>query len=331
MGRWETLHWLAVAYMAFLALLFIGLPALVVALILKASPRPALRRLARVLLAADATTFAVMIGAGAGPLLSNLWQGYGTYRRTYHLTDPRVLAGVSFPASSTVYLNEDGSIARGTLPVPAVIAGLPLVGEFGTEGWGPAYKGTLAAPFEVEGVPCKAGQVWWLPGARVSCVLDRGYTFAGHDLAAGTRITLNILTTGERHLEAGTLSHPELLFNVLWPAGSVLGSTSATATPERLAHGSVPEGERVDLCLMSGETVSIPGATLHGTITYSVKGEQRRVTSGCYPALEGPLMGPRYPDDGYVEVGADRYVEGRRQGADLPWRWDDSSPSDQAF
>lgn len=327
MGRQEALYWLVVAYGAFLALLFVRLPFLVIALVLRSSGRPASRRLSHVLLAVDAVAVAVTVGAASMPLLGKLRLAYRTSQRTYSLSQPRVLAGVLFPAGSTVRLNEDGTIERGTVPVPTVVAGLPLIGEFGTGDWLQAFQGILAVPVEVEGVPCAAGPVWSLQGASISCILGRGYAYAGHELAPGQPVTVNILTTGERRLVGGTLLRPELLFDVPWPAGTVFGSTAAAATPEQLAHGPVPPADQIDLCLMSGQTVSIPGATLHGTITYSVKRGQSRVWSGCHLQVAGPMITPSYPDDGYAEVGPDHYLGGSR-GTGPAWRWDNNCTSD---
>ena len=70
-------------------------------------------------------------------------------------------------------------------------------------------------------------------------------------------------------------------------------------------------------------TATVPGAILHGAVTFAIDGAQQTVSPGCFTAGLG-LQDPSEP--GRVKVGPDRYRWGRRQDAALPWQWSDSGP-----
>ncbi len=312
------------AFTALVGMAVIGVPLLVVALVLLTSPDPSRRRLARVFLAIDAAGLLLLVVA----LVPEIQQEKQADRRqraydsrTMHLAEPQLLAGVAFPAGSTVHLNEDGSIDKGALPVPTLIDGLPLIGDF--ESSAMTLDGTLAAPAEVAGVPCAAGAVRWYKGDSVDCTLEHGIAVAGHDLAAGAQIDV-----AGRMLYAGRLAHAELLFDVLWPAGTVLHGTSAS--PEQLAHASAPTDDasvsrdgKVSLCPPGNQTVQVPGIMLHGKVSYQVANDgSRLVYAGC-PDRDQPLE-----SDGYITAGADRHSRGRQANTGSPWQWDDYQTPD---
>ena len=114
--------------------------------------------------------------------------------RTLNLAAPQVVSGIPFPAGSTLHMTQDGSIDRGNVPVPTHIADMLLVGEFeiGLQG----IKGTLAAPAEIDGVPCAADKVYrdkdwgheW--PSHVACILARGTAVNGHDVAESTKVAV---------------------------------------------------------------------------------------------------------------------------------------------
>ncbi len=328
MGRWDALFWFMATGALLPAMVFVGVPVLVAALALRRSPRLGLRCLAVALLAIDAAGMAALLVAVAH-VATYMWQTDQKRRvdqaRTFHLATPQVVAGTALPAGSTVHLNEDGSIEHGTVPVPTSIAGLLLVGDFALAPFG--VGGTLAVPAELDGAPCGAGRVWWREAGEVSCMLERGYSFAGHELAAGTRVETYDNRPGPRRLQTGTLAQPEWLFDVSWPAGTVLRGTSTP--PEGLAHGPPPD-EVVQLCLVPGQAVAIPGATLHGAVTFEARGTERTLYPGCDGSMYDAghdAGGDGRSRDGYAEVGPDRYVRGRKPDEASLWQWGNDDPA----
>ncbi len=327
--RQAGLFWFFVGAATGTGLLVVGLPLLVIAVVLFRRPRghrPVLRRsLASLLLLVDGAMLVVTLAAFFVPqLCDSILRGYLQYSQTYHLTAPRVLAGVRFPAGSTVFMDGD-DIDHGDVPVPTVIAGVPLVGEF-VANHEVVGLGTLAAPAEVRGVPCGSGRVSFSTGGSISCILSREFSFVGHALAPGQPISISSIEGYGRWLEEGTLARPERLFDVLWPTGSILsGIQDETARPE--GSPGLPD-LRAEVCLLSDEAVPIPGATLHGTLTYSVLGEKRWVASGCGHLDEKDRAGSR---EGYAEVGRHRFVQGQRSSGKSSWSWGDdgSNGSDE--
>ena len=238
--------------------------------------------------------------------------------RTLVLAPSQVVSGVPFPAGTTLHMSEDGSVDRGVVPVPTAIAGLLLVGEFeiGLQG----VTGTLAEPAEIDGVPCAADEVYrdkdwgheW--PAHVECILARGTAINDHDVAEGTKVAVSSKPSGERQLYIGTLAHAELLFDVTWPAGTVLHATAAS--PQRLAHAPASPGEDVSFCTPEGQDVSVPGVVLHGKVGYDVRENGR--------ALESCDEKDRPDDhDGYAAAGAEQHTRGSQANTGSPWKWDD--------
>ena len=317
--KWSGLFWFVVGAGGCAALLVVGLPLLVFAIVLLRRPpgrRPVLRRLsAGVLLTVDAAMLVVTLAAFFAPrLCENILLAYVRYSETYHLSAPRVLAGVHFPAGSTVFMDGD-DIDHGTLPVPTVIAGVPLVGEFVANHEAVAL-GTLASPAEVAGVPCGAGDVSFSTDGSVSCLLGRSFAFAGHGLAVGQRIGINVIAGFGRWLDVGTLAGPERLLDVTWPAGSVLSGIQDEAARPQGSPG-LPN-LRVAICLMPNQTVPMDGATLHGAMTYVVQREKSWLTPGCNTMN---YVNKSVLREGYIEVGTDRFAQGERPNGDAHWHW----------
>ena len=94
--------------------------------------------------------------------------------------------------------------------------------------------------------------------------------------------------------------------------------TGLSDQPDRLARYMAVLDDPVSVCLMTGATASMAGATLHGTLAVSVRARRRDLSSGCW------AYGVDYPKDGYAEVSTDRYTKGRLSGGDAAWRWSNS-------
>ena len=306
-------------------LVVVGGPLLVTALVLRKSARPGLRRLAHLLLAADAL-WLIMLLASLSVQVSIDWQLARARRadnaRTQHLAGAQEVAGVAFPPGSTVHLDEDGSLDWGSVPVPTRIADQLLVGNFEvvTDG----VQGTLAAPAEIDGVPCAADHVRrdrsrdGAQPSHVACTLERSATVNGHELAAGTGIAVITGPAGRRKLDTGTLADAEVLFEVRWPAGTVLHGTAAW--PDQLAHARASPGEEVSFCTPSGQDVPVQGIVLHGKAGYQVR-ETGRTLQDC----DGNDHGDER--DGTAIAGTERHSRGLQADPAAPWTWNDGVAS----
>jgi hypothetical protein len=322
--------WDLVTIVGYEALLYAGGPLVMVAVLLLAIP--ALRR----------TTIArrsgygllalvVLLGLCATPLLYEDWMEHE--RRvafdaaTHHLTAPQIIDDISFPAGSTVHVGDDGHVQFGSLPAPTMVNGLPLIGDFTLEadrgdGLSGGANGTLARATDLHGIPCGSGD--FISRADTArCTLARDYVFTGHALASGQPLEVYRSPLNEpAKLVFGTLARAELLFDVIWPAGTIMGGIALP--PERLAHGPDPEDGTAQFCLPSGLSVSIEGATLHGFLAYDVLMGRRLVSPVC-----SILPAERVGDDGYAQVGSERYGWGDRPSADAPWQWTEPLEPDE--
>lgn len=314
--------WDVVGILGYEALLYAGGPLFAVAVLLLAVPRlrrsTAWRRFAYGLLA----LFGLLV-LSAAPMLQEAWKEHSDKvsfdAATHHLTAPQVIGGIAFPAGSTVHVDDNGRARFGSLPTPATIDGLLLIGDFRLE---PEYgddppsvaAGTLAGPADIHGIPCGPGKLVSQPDTT-RCVLARDYDFSGHSLAQGQSLEIYRSPLHDlSRLTFGTLARPELLFDVLWPAGTVMGGIDAP--PDRMAHGLGPENQSVQFCIPSGLAVTIAAATLHGFLAYDVQADRRLVSPVCNILPDEPVG-----DDGYAQVAAARYVWGDRPTADAPWQW----------
>lgn len=314
-----------VVFAAALALVYAGPVILAAALLLLAVPglrrRTGPRRTAYGLLG----TLAVLFAAALPVVLSEL--GSARRQRAYDartrtLAAAEVLGGIAFPAGSTVHVSEAGTPEFGTLPEPTTVLGLPLVDaftldvEYTDDGSRPGgvSRGTLAGAADIRGIPCGAGPFRQGDGTT-RCTLARDHGFAGHHLAAGQPMEVFQASTADPPvLQFGTLARPELLYDIVWPAGTVLGPVKEP--PDRMAHGPGPEGEVIHFCIPSGAAVDIGGATLHGFAAYGVLERKRTVSPFCTILPEG--TGQR---DGYAQAGPDRFTWGERADAGAPWTW----------
>ena len=312
--------WDIAVFLAGFAFIYVGLPLLVLVAVLLAIPasrrHTGWRRLAYGILAFDAILFLIGLPVIAIPV-----RDYVRHRefeaRTHHLSAPATYGGIAFPGGSTVHLADDGTPEFGSLPVPTPVLGLVLVGDFrlgadyGVDPIG-VKECTLAVPADIQGIPCGPGAIK-AQKQTTRCVLARDWLFAGHMLAAGHALEIYRSPLDEPpRLTFGTLARPELLYGVRWPAGTLLGGTDQP--PERMVHG--PASGTVELCLPSGLAATIPGAVLHGFLSYHVAEGRRRVSPVC-SILPNGYVG----DDGFAQVGPDRYDWGDRPDATSAWHW----------
>jgi hypothetical protein len=314
--------WDVVAFFGYEALLYAGGPLVAIAICLLAVPSLRHNTVSRRI------AYGLMVLVGllvlcAVPMLQEGWKEHeekvAFNAATHHLTAPQVFGGIAFPAGSTVHVGDDGRVQFGNLPIPTTVDDLPLTGDFRLEaeyGDDPpgVAEGTLAGPADIHGIPCGPGALVSQPDTT-RCVLARDYTFAGHILAKGQLLEVYRSPLNDPpKLTFGTLARPELLFDVLWPAGTIIGGIDTP--PDRMAHGIGADYQVITFCVPSDLTVEIPGATLHGFLAYDVQRDRRMVSPVC-----NILPGERVGDDGYAQVGTTRYTWGDRPTADAPWQW----------
>ena len=271
--------------------------------------RPAPHRTAYASLA----TVAALLAAASPALLDIARQAYRDLRTeaaTYHLSAPRTFAGMEFPSGSTVHLDDNGHPTDGHVPVPTMVAGLPVIGDFviyqPTNDPSLTIRATLALPAAIRRIPCGPGPVTSNP-RTTRCIPAHEIDFAGHTLAAGRPIV--ILTPPDdapARLRLSTLARPELLFDVEWPAGTIIdGSLKGIRTPPAaMAHAPSPaESDYVMLCIPPGTAAQLPDATLSGAMQYGVFRDGRSARSGCSGLpWEDRITG----HDGHAQVGTER-------------------------
>lgn len=311
--------------LGYLALIYAGGPLAALALLLLAVPAcrrvTALRWIGCGLLACVGG-----LALCAMPMLQEIWSehaGKRAFERATHtLTVPQTFAGVAFPAGSIVHVNEaSGRPEFGTVPVPTLIAGLMLSGNFRLEreylrDADTIAEGTLAVPTVIHGIPCGRG-ILVAQDEVTRCILDRDYDFTGHLLAGGQGIEIYRSPLDEpAQLRWGTLARPELLFDVTWPAGSVIGG-GITLPPERMAHGFGADGS-LQACLPKGLELHAPWAVLHGLMGLTIQGDRLLVSQVC-----SILPGEPVDLEAYAEVGAAHYGSGERTTRDAAWVWSD--------
>ena len=262
----------------------------------------------------------------ATPVLQEAWSGHtreqAFARATHTLSSPQTFGGTAFPAGSTVHVNEEsGRPEFGAVPVPTVIDGLMLIGDFRLErehlrDADTIAEGTLAAPAVIQGIPCGRGALV-AQDEITRCVLDQGYDFDGHVLARGQVVEIYRSPLDEpAQLRRGTLARSELLYDVSWPAGSIIGGGIALP-PDRMGHGPGPDGS-IEFCVPKGFELHAPWAVLHGLMSLTVQGDRLLVSQVCSILPEGSV-----DLDAYAQVGAARYGSGERPTRDAAWTWSD--------
>ncbi len=313
-----------IAMFGYAALLFAGAPALVLALVLLLVP--ACRRITS--LRRTGWGLLVLVGISAicaTPMLASLWADHEqrvTFANdTHHVTAPQILDGMTFPPGSTVHVNSYiGHVEFGNVPVPTLIAGLMLVGDFTLKKEylrqaNTIEAGKLAVPTMIHGIPCGRGALV-AQDETTRCILDRDFDFDGFLLARGQGVEVYRSPLNEPAvLQWGTLARPELLYDVTWPAGTVIGGRIALS-PARMAHGDGPQG-LLEMCIAKGTSLPLAGAVLHGMMAMTIDGGRRLVSQVCSILPDEPV-----DLDGNVQVGAARYGSGERATRNAAWRWD---------
>ena len=223
--------WFLFSFLAFGALVFVGPILLGAGILLLAVPSlrrdPAKRRTAYWVLG----VCPVLLLVGSPALMIWLEPYINAYEKRsnhYELSASRTLGGIAFPAGSTVQMSSS-SVGRwvesGRVPVPTVIGGLPLIGQFTLNNQFDYVfvTGTLASPADLNGVPCGPGPADYYHGEgnlRTGCVLARDYDLNGVVLAGGSNIEIERapqppgMAPIPDHLRLGTLGRPEELFGI---------------------------------------------------------------------------------------------------------------------
>jgi hypothetical protein len=180
------------------------------------------------------------------------------------LAGPATMDGIVFPAGTKLQLDEYGHIQSGILPDAALIQNLHLTGpfkvEYGLYTRARIWAGVLARAADIEGVPCAAGpfeQPDEVSPQILKCRLDRDFDFLGYPLAAGSQIELAPSRSPTR-LQHGVLRSPLILFDINWPARTVIDVEDDDAAA--LRH----PGRSARLCLPQGSVVTIAGIEVHG-------------------------------------------------------------------
>ena len=238
----------------------------------------------------------------------------GQANRTHHLKTPQTLAGILFPAGSTIVLDKDHPdfIETGTLAAPTLIHGLLLTGTFSmpapSGGNSPnALSGTLAQPATIAGIPCAAAPIN-LNATFTSCILARAVVLHGFSLAAGTYVQTRLQPTGDFLLEQASLALPTPIFDVIYPAGTILTPEDMSAS--RLAHVPYPESGIMVVCLPPTAEVTLGEAVLHGPTTLGFSGEEATMGEAC-PYRAGDQEAPApVTNPGFGLVHQQRFLQG---------------------
>ncbi len=172
------------------------------------------------------------------------------FAQSHHLSRPTTFNGTLLPAGSTIQADSDGAIF-----------------------------GTISQPTVIAGIPCAAGEINLNP-TFTYCVLGRNFIFHGFPQAAGTHIQVRG-AAGEgdsRILEQGTIAAPTLLFDTLYPAGTLMAFEATS--PSASAHLPAATGIQ-PICLAPGASVQIQGATLFGPYRIDYTGTTIQLTPTC--------------------------------------------------
>ncbi len=160
------------------------------------------------------------------------------------LTRSTTFNGIVFPTGSIIHTDDEGGAS-----------------------------GTLAQPTTIANIPCGPGEIN-LSATITHCVLAHDFTFNGFALAGGTFIQVRATDdpNGPRVLEEATLAAPTQLFEILYPAGTLIAINATNASFS--AHLPLEE-DRNYICLPPGATLQLYGATITGP--YQVEHSSRSI------------------------------------------------------
>ena len=240
---------------------------------------------------------------------------------TRQVTQPLTIDGNQYPVGTTLHLRDDDhSVDSGTLPVPTLVNGLPITGDFelpadeGSIDGGQIRNkitGTLTQPRVLDKIPCAPG-TFAFSTVEIACTLAQPITLHGFAIAAGTRFAL-LHEAGEDHITQLSLASPALIFDSMYPAGSILRPMGRTASEiEHLAQGT---SGLVDVCLPDGGKLTLGGANLPGPVDVAYSPDRIEVVVGC------PSFSPRSEDrpDGTFELHGKHFYSGTYTLATQQW------------
>jgi hypothetical protein len=201
---------------------------------------------------------------GAPYLIYEANRTIGPLLRRQELAGSATMDGIGFPAGTKLQLDEHGHIQSGVLPSATLIENLLLTGPFKMEHGlytrSRIWAGVLAHAADIEGVPCAAGpfeQPDEVSPQILKCRLAADFNFLDYPLAAGSLIELAPSRKPTR-LQHGVLRSPLILFDIDWPAGTVIDAEDHDAAA--LRH----PGKSARLCLPQYGVVIIAGIEVHG-------------------------------------------------------------------
>lgn len=154
---------------------------------------------------------------------------------THHLRQPEDFDGMTFPAGSTVALNEYSphTIQSGTVPADTPLLGMYVSGDFWMarlDNTSYVAAGTLARPASLAGIECAPGPFkheknqasfdsakFW---DSVDCTLAAELHYHELDLPAGTRIKVRDIDSNSADLISGESPAPWKIFGIQCEAGA---------------------------------------------------------------------------------------------------------------
>ena len=215
-----------------------------------------------------------------------LSQSVSQASRTHHLRTPETLAGVLFPAGSTIVLEKDHPdfIESGKLPAPTVVHGYTLIGDFTmlspeADDRPGALSGTLAQPATIAGIPCGAAAIN-INSTFTSCILAQDFTLGGFNLQRGSFVQARLGSEGKQQLEQATLATPTLLVDTLYPAGTMMLLSGGDAAS--LAHlDARHNAPNLNVCLTTGNEVMLGGARVRGAALLQYSGQSVNLDRFC--------------------------------------------------
>ena len=225
------------------------------------------------------------------------------------LSQPETIDGNQYPAGTTLHLREDNhSVNSGTLPVPALINGLPITGEFelpedeGSVDGGRIHNkitGTLTEPRVLNKIPCAPG-AFAFSSVEIACTLAQPISMHGFPMAGGTRFAL-LHEAGQDHITQLSLASPALIFDSTYPAGTILRPMSRTASDiQHIAQGT---SGLVDVCMPAGSQLPLGEARLSGPVDLLYNLDRIEVVIGC----PGVIDHPPDPRKGSIELHGKHY------------------------
>ena len=307
----------ALPLMLWLGGVYYFLPALLLACIVILIPALRRNRIGR----AVALFFAIISGicplAGAvvflqfGTIMAS--DSLNLHQRTHHLKTPQTLAGILFPAGSTIMLQQGHPdfIEAGTLSQPTAIYGYPLIGDFTMEApnedhIGKQLSGTLAQPTAIQGIPCAAGPINTTQ-SFTNCTLAQPFTMHGFSLAPGTIIQTRLQPNGDVLLDSATLAVPTLIYDTLYPAGTSIGPDRDSAAD--IAHLPFPHLSALFIRLHSKAQITLGDAALQGPLTLHYFFDQIQVENAC-PERNGMSVPTTDPSCGFGLLQGTRFTNG---------------------